>query len=582
MKKKLISSVLALLLVCMTVFSAVSAAPAEWQPDKQISPVELNSELVYQVNLKANIGATNAATPVIVRVVKEADGFTGLSDSKVVYMDQAVADAYGNVSITFVVDQYGDFAANFRVMNGETSQAVLFSLLTKTEVEGIVSSAFAPSADTAQILSDNKEELNLDLTYFDKLKDDSAVLAELEANKASITPYNLAKILEEKTLLEYIKTSDDKLDISKALDRYEGKYLALGEQQWANIYDTYLAMNDTEKTAAMAYLQTYAPATIGEIADDFNQAVIFAAIKTMDKFDLDEVIGDNNDLLGLTGYEDLGTSQKTEFLGLLQAPTASLINLASVKSIYNTWKNPAPGPGAGGGGAISSPTYANPTVGATGAVGAFGADTDLVKDQFPETLDIATSFLDLKDVAWAETAIRYLALMEIVNGKGDRQFCPNDSVTREEFIKMIVGAFGLYDPTATCNFTDVPAEHWAHSYVASAVNSGLVFGVSNTEFGAGQNITREDMATLLYRMMVKLNTIERIKEFTYKFDDMDQVSTYAEYGVLMLYNGGYIQGSEGKFYPKNTATRAESAQMVYNIMTGNVNKPGQAEGGSAE
>ena len=102
MNKKLISSVLTLLLVCLTAFSAVSAAPAEWQPEKQISPVELNGSLAYQIMLKANIGADNAAAPVICRVVKASDGFTGLNDSKIVYLDQAVADAYGNVSITSV------------------------------------------------------------------------------------------------------------------------------------------------------------------------------------------------------------------------------------------------------------------------------------------------------------------------------------------------------------------------------------------------------------------------------------------------------------------------------------------------
>lgn len=585
MKKRLISSVLALLLVCTTAWTAVSAASAEWQPEKQVSPVEVNNALAYQVMLKANIGTANANKPVVCRVVKKADGWTGLNDNKIVYLNQAVADAQGNVSITFVIDQYGEFEANFRVMDGDTSTAVAFKLLSKDDVSEKLDEAFAEGADTEQVLLDNQEDLNIDTTYFVKLKDNSAVLDTLKEQQNEITPFTLAKIMEEKTILEYIRTADDKLDIAKCLDAYEGKYLTLSQQQWANIYSTYQNMTDAEKIAAMTLLQSYAPATIAAVADAFNQAIIFGAVKSMDNTKLDTVITDNNDLLGLSGYEDLGTSSKADFLGILKSPSTVLNNLASVKTTYDNWKNPGNGGSGTGGTAVSGPTYANPGVGngtAIGGVGAFGTDTDLVKGEFPETLDLATSFTDLADVEWAQTAIRYLGLLEIVNGKGDRQFCPNDTVTREEFVKMLVNAFEFYDEDATCNFADVPADHWAYSYVASAVNNGLVFGVSDTEFGAGTEITREQMATIIYRMTVKLNVIDRVESFDYQFEDMDEVSNYAKYGVLMLYNCGYIQGDNGKYYPQNTATRAESAQMIYNILVGNINKPGQTEGGSAE
>lgn len=595
MKKRLISSVLTLLLVCTTAFTAVSAASAEWQPEKQVSIVNLNDTLVYQVMLKANIGAANANKPVVCRVIQDTDSWSGLTDSKIVYIDQAVADAQGYVSVALMLNQYGAFKANFRVMDGETSQDVTFNLLTQTELSDELALAVADS-DTAAYLVANSDKFNIDTTYYTKLTSNATVHGKVNAKKNQMGVFNAAEILEDEVILEYIKTATDKLDIANCLISYEGKRLALGEQANAkNIYATFLAMTDAQKTAAMTLLQSYAPATIASVADAFNKAVIFGAIQSMDKIALDKVVKDNNDLLGLSGYESLGDASRTEFLGCLQTAwkNSNLNTLTDVKTSYDNWKNPGGGTGGGigggtggtTGGAISNPTQTTPDAGngtLIGGLGAFGTDTGLIKGEFPESLDIATSFLDLGDVEWAETAIRYLGLLEIVNGKGDRMFCPNDSVTREEFVKIIVNAFDVYDKDATCNFTDIPADHWAYSYVASAVKSGLIFGVSDNEFGEGSEITREQMATIIYRLMVKMNDIERMDSFPYEFEDMDEVSNYARYGILMLYNCGYIQGDNGKFYPRNTATRAESAQMIYNILVGNINKPGQTEGGSAE
>ena len=74
-------------------------------------------------------------------------------------------------------------------------------------------------------------------------------------------------------------------------------------------------------------------------------------------------------------------------------------------------------------------------------------------------------------------------------------FVPNEFISREEFAKLIVCAFDFYDETAECNFEDVKGD-WSYKYVASLYNKGITSGMSESVFGKGYNITREDMAVL--------------------------------------------------------------------------------------
>ena len=84
-------------------------------------------------------------------------------------------------------------------------------------------------------------------------------------------------------------------------------------------------------------------------------------------------------------------------------------------------------------------------------------------------------FSDIDDVEWAKDAIVYLAEKQIINGKGNNSFCPNDSITREELAKMIVLAFGLeMNENDSSSFSDV--SDWARKYVDCAYKNDIVKG----------------------------------------------------------------------------------------------------------
>lgn len=173
-----------------------------------------------------------------------------------------------------------------------------------------------------------------------------------------------------------------------------------------------------------------------------------------------------------------------------------------------------------------------------------------------------TAFTDLGGVEWAKDAIEFLAECGIVNGKRDGIFAPNDNVTRAEFIKMVVTALGVSGDTESMTFTDVPEDAWYLKYVAAAQNNGIVLGDESGAFYPEANITRQDMAVILYRAA----KVERSRA-TLAFTDSDKISDYATDAVTYLSANGIINGFEdGSFGPLQNATRAQTAVIIYRLI----------------
>lgn len=167
-------------------------------------------------------------------------------------------------------------------------------------------------------------------------------------------------------------------------------------------------------------------------------------------------------------------------------------------------------------------------------------------------------FSDLSGFEWAKSSIETLYKSGIVNGKSKELYAPLDNVKRGEFVKMIVGAFNL-SGESNIDFYDVPGGHWCRTFVAAAVKNGVVSGVSSDYFGTDENITREDMAVMIFRCLNK----NEIGEQTCDFTDFDSVSPYAKDAVAYLSKNGIISGYENNtFAPKNNANRAEAAVII--------------------
>lgn len=179
---------------------------------------------------------------------------------------------------------------------------------------------------------------------------------------------------------------------------------------------------------------------------------------------------------------------------------------------------------------------------------------------------ISKSFEDIDGVSWASEAIIALADKGIVSGKADKIFKPNDNITREEFVKILVEAMGLAQNECPANiFADVNEADWFCRYVNIANENKIAKGTGNGKFGIGENITREDMCVMLYNALKMKNAEITAKELT--FEDETEISEYAKEAVKALYGMGAVNGvSETAFEPKGNATRAQAAKVVYGVL----------------
>jgi len=176
-------------------------------------------------------------------------------------------------------------------------------------------------------------------------------------------------------------------------------------------------------------------------------------------------------------------------------------------------------------------------------------------------------FTDLAGSEWAENAITALYKKGIVSGSGDGRFYPGNNITREEFVKLVIEAFNIEANDENTDFADVAKGAWYCKYINAAVNNGIVTGKDNGTFGIGENITRQDMAVILYRTAKALGYEFGVtKEVS--FTDSENISDYAVEAVMALSNAGIINGMEnGVFAPLENATRAQGAQIIYNVLS---------------
>lgn len=192
-------------------------------------------------------------------------------------------------------------------------------------------------------------------------------------------------------------------------------------------------------------------------------------------------------------------------------------------------------------------------------------ETDLPAPQEPSLPEV--SFADVTDSHWASEYVIKLAQYEVITGFEDGTFRPENLVTKEQFVKMVVQAFGITSDAKTTAFTDVNASHWAADYIATAVDKGIINGKSESEFGIGENLSRQDAAVIIARVAdmagYKLSSASGTS-----FSDKSEISSYALDGVTRLSNAGIINGmGDGTFAPKGTLTRAQAAKILYMMIT---------------
>ena len=265
-------------------------------------------------------------------------------------------------------------------------------------------------------------------------------------------------------------------------------------------------------------------------------------------------------------YDNLNEDEKDRVAMALAK--ASYSDVPGLERLFNQYVKDEdilnPDGGNTGGGTGGGSTGGGGSSGGSGSRGSSSGSSVVVVDQ--ENLQQAQNskaFLDLDSVEWARESVEYLTKIGAVNGKDPQHFVPNEAVTRSEFVKMLMGAFQVPQTETGSAFEDVREGDWYYEYVMSAVDAGVVNGISPTYFGAEEVISRQDLAVMVYRMLEKkgvaLNTAQ-----SEPFADHESISDYAVDAVYALKNAGIINGKDqGMFAPGDYATRAEAAKIIY-------------------
>ena len=187
-----------------------------------------------------------------------------------------------------------------------------------------------------------------------------------------------------------------------------------------------------------------------------------------------------------------------------------------------------------------------------------------------EIIDI---FDDIADVKWAHDYIKTLYELGVIQGDGNKKFNPLNPVKREEFVKMLVSTLKIPLETEIeeeLPFKDLDSEAWYMPYVYTAYKAGLIKGISDNEFGVGLDITRQDIAVIIVRAVNNLDITLPSTENDIPFKDEYSIGLYALDSVNTLRDAGILNGDEsGNFRPLSKATRAESAK-IFGVFLGSI------------
>lgn len=172
------------------------------------------------------------------------------------------------------------------------------------------------------------------------------------------------------------------------------------------------------------------------------------------------------------------------------------------------------------------------------------------------------SYNDVVAGDWFAEAVNYVTLTGRMNGTGDG-FSPNSNLTRAQMATVLYRMAGEPEGTIENPFSDVADGQWYTDAVVWAAETGITVGTSENTFNPNDNVTREQMATFLYRFAEyeSLDPIEVTGDLS-AFPDADEVSEFATEAMTWAVGQKIIAGVDGNLAPDGTATRAQVATVL--------------------
>ena len=172
-------------------------------------------------------------------------------------------------------------------------------------------------------------------------------------------------------------------------------------------------------------------------------------------------------------------------------------------------------------------------------------------------------FTDVPASHWAHDDITYVYENDLMNGTDGSLFSPESTTTRAQVVTVLYRLAGPPAADWENPFWDVPASAWFHDAVTWAWENDITGGVSSTHFGAGNAVTREQLATFLYRYAQDQGYDTSARADLSGYSDAGLVSSYATEALSWANATGLITGTTATtLSPQGSATRAQVATIL--------------------
>lgn len=183
------------------------------------------------------------------------------------------------------------------------------------------------------------------------------------------------------------------------------------------------------------------------------------------------------------------------------------------------------------------------------------------------------SFDDVAANSWYKNAIEFIAARGITSGTGNNMFSPEAKLTRAQFVVLLMNAYQISthnqgEYSQIQNFSDAGNTYYT-DYLLAAKALGIVNGVGNNMFAPEKEITRQEMFVMLYNALKVIDEVPTYLNNTQlsNFNDADKIASWANEALSSLVKTGTVGGYNNNLYPTATTTRAEIAQVLYNLLS---------------
>ena len=177
----------------------------------------------------------------------------------------------------------------------------------------------------------------------------------------------------------------------------------------------------------------------------------------------------------------------------------------------------------------------------------------------------AVSFGDVTDASWFKNPVDFVTARSLFMGAAQNTFAPTQSMNRGMLAMVLYRLEGEPAAASASEFKDVPSNQYYANAVAWAAKEGIVRGTSADKFSPNASITREQLASILYRYAGSPSVSQSLESFV----DAGKISDYSTAAMQWAVQKKILSGKgNNTLDPKGTATRAEVAQMLMQFVQG--------------